>query len=331
MFLEHVFNGKNDIGRWLAMLVILIIATQVIGLIPFGVTIFINLMDNPDLMPDPENLLDLTAYDIPPISGLALMSIPFILGLVTLLLLMKPIHERPILSVFTGGSSFRWKRLLWGCGVWLLLISIYSVFTIAAGLQKIEVQFDPESFISLILVSLLLLPFQACFQEVFFRGYLLQGFAGIFLNRWAPLFITAILFGLMHYFNPEVKAFGLEVTLPLYIWFGIFFGLCTLMDDGIELALGAHTINSMFLSIFFTQDSNTTLTPALFNVTDHSRTIDLAGMLILSLIFIYLAKKQFAWPEWRYLLMKVEKPVADDQESEFQEYEEYDEYEDDNN
>ena len=60
----------------------------------------------------------------------------------------------------------------------------------------------------------------------------------------------------MHYFNPEVKAFGLAVILPLYIWFGIFFGLCTLMDDGIELALGAHTINSIFLSVFFTQESS---------------------------------------------------------------------------
>ena len=177
MFLENVFGGKNDFGRWLAMLVILIIGTQVIGLIPLGLKIFFNIMDNPDLMPDPENPLDLTAYDISPVSGLALLIIPFALGLAALLLLMKPIHERPMLSVLTGGSSFRWKRFLWGAVMWLLLITIYSVLTIATGLQKIELQFDPRTFISLVLVSVLLLPLQTGFQETFFRGYLMQGFA----------------------------------------------------------------------------------------------------------------------------------------------------------
>jgi hypothetical protein len=72
MFLENVFHGKNDAGRWIAMIVILIIVTQFIGLIPLGIKIFLNTNDNPDLMPDPDNLLDLTAYDISPVTGLAL-------------------------------------------------------------------------------------------------------------------------------------------------------------------------------------------------------------------------------------------------------------------
>ena len=327
MFLEKVFGGKNDIGRWIAMLVIIIIGTQIIGLIPLGMTIFLHLNDNPDLMPDPDNVMDLTAYDISPVSGLALMIIPFAVGLITILLLMKPIHERPVLSVITGGSTFRWKRFFWGGGVWLILMIIYSVFTIATGMQKVDLQFDPNTLIPLIIVSVLLLPLQTGFEETLFRGYLMQGFAKLFQNRWVPLLFTALLFGGLHYFNPEVNAFGLAVTMPQYIWFGIFFGLCTIMDDGLELAWGAHTINNIFLSIFFTQESSAIQTPALFNISDYSPLVDLFGLLILSLVFIYLAKKKFAWPEWKYLLAKIEIPVNEEENIES---ERYDEYKDDN-
>jgi uncharacterized protein len=330
MFLENVFRGKNDIGRWIAMLVILIIGTQIIGLIPLGIKIILNLGDNPDLVPNPENALDLSAYDISPVTGLVLMMIPFAVGLIALLALMKPIHERPMLSVLTGGPSFRWKRFFWGAGIWLILMIIYSVITIATGLQEIELQFDPKTLISLVVVSVLLLPLQTGFEETFFRGYLMQGFARIFHNRWVPLLFTAFLFGGLHYFNPEVKAFGLAVMMPQYVWFGIFFGLCTLMDDGLELAWGVHAVNNIFLSIFFTQESSAILTPALFNITYYNPVTDLIGLVILSLLFLYLASRRFAWPKWRQLAATVENPFKDEEESEFGDYALIDEYEDDN-
>lgn len=330
MFLENVFRGKNDVGRWIAMLIIILIGTQVIGLIPLGLTIFLHLNDYPDLLSDQDNPMDLTAYDISPVSGLALIIIPFAVGLITLLLLMKPIHERQMVSVITGSSAFRWKRFLWGSGVWLILMVLYSVFTISTGLQKVELQFDPSTLIPLIIVAVLLLPFQTGFEETLFRGYLMQGFAKLLQNRWAPILITAVLFGGLHYFNPEVKAFGLAVMMPQYIWFGIFFGLCTIMDDGIELAWGAHTINNIFLSIFFTQESSAIQTPALFNVSDYSQLVDLFGLLMLSLIFLWLARKKFAWNNWRYLFEKIEKPHIEDEQQEYGIFDEYDEYADDN-
>ena len=197
-------------------------------------------------------------------------------------------------------------------------------------MQKVELQFYPNTLIPLITVSLFLLPFQTGFEETLFRGYLMQGFAKYFQNRWVPLLLTSLLFGSLHYFNPEVKAFGLEVTMPQYIWFGIFLGLCTIMDDGLEIAWGVHTVNNIFLSIFFTRQDSAIQTPALFNITDYSPYIDLPGLLILSLIFIYIAKKRYAWPEWRFLLAKIESPVKDEEDNSFEEYEEYDEYENDN-
>ncbi|MCX6239927.1 MAG: CPBP family intramembrane metalloprotease [Bacteroidia bacterium] len=326
MFLEKVYEGKNDIGRWIAVIVILLIITQFVGGLPLGIMIFLKMSDNPDLEPDPENLMDLSAYDISPITGLALMIIPFALGLITLLLLMKPIHERPMLSVITGNSSFRWKKFFWGAGVWFLLLSAYTFFASVTGIQKIELQFDPSTIYALAVVSVLLLPFQTGFEEVLFRGYLMQGFAKIFKYRWIPLIISALIFGSLHFFNPEVKEYGALITMPQYIWFGVFFGICTLMEEGLELAWGVHAINNIFLSIFFTQDSSALQTPALYRITDFNPLFDLIALVILSVIFIFIARQKFKWPKWHYLLATIDKPdPTEDELSEFIE-DEYDEY-----
>jgi uncharacterized protein len=329
MFLEKVYGGKNDIGRWVAVIVILLIITQFVGGIPLGIMIFLKTSDDPDLVPNPENLMDLSAYDISPVTGLALMIIPFALGLITLLLLMKPVHERPLLSVITGNSSFRWKKFFWGAGLWLLLLSAYAAFASVTGIQKVKLQFDPSTFYTLAAVSLLLLPFQTGFEEVLFRGYLMQGFAKIFRYRWIPLIITSLIFGSLHFMNPEVKEYGAAIMIPQYIWFGVFFGICTLMDEGLELAWGVHAINNIFLSIFFTQDSSAIQTPALYRITDFNPLFDWIALFTLSIIFIFVARRKFKWPGWHYLLTTIDKP--DTTEEEFSGYieNEYDEYEED--
>jgi len=329
MFLERVYEGRNDIGRWVAVIVILIIVTQFVGGLPLGFMIYQKMSNNPDLEANPDNLSDLSAYEISPITGFVFMLIPFVLGLITLLLMMKPVHERPMLSVITGHSTFRWKRFFWGAGIWLILLTAYALIASLTGIQKNELQFDPSTFYTLILVSILFLTFQTGFEEVFFRGYLMQGFANKLKYRWIPLLITSLLFGALHLINPEVKEYGIAVMLPQYIWFGIFFGICTLMDEGIELAWGIHAINNIFLSIFFMQDSSSLQTPALYRITEFNPVFDLIALLILSVIFIFVARRKFKWPAWNYLLASIDQP--DRSEENYPDYMEDEYAEDDEN
>ena len=325
MFLEKVYEGKSDIGRWVAMIVILVVITQFVGGVPLGLLIFFKMSDNPDLELDPENLLNLSAYDISPLTGLVLMLVPFILGFITLMILMKPIHERPMLSVVTGSDSFRWKRFFWGAGVWFLLLAIYATLASVTGMQKIELQFKPATLLTLVAISVLLLPLQSGFEEVLFRGYLMQGFAKVFKYRLWPLLLTATIFGGLHFFNPEVREFGAEIVMPQYIWFGIFFGICTLLDDGLELAWGVHAMNNIFLSVFFTQDSSALQTPALYRITEFNPLFDLVALLLISVVFILIARRKFKWPQWRYLLAKMDTPEPTEDEMQFDEYDEYEE------
>ena len=326
MFLERSNEGKNDIGRWIAMILMVIVVTTIIGGIPLQVLIYLKMADNPDLLPNPDNSFDLSAYGIEPLTGYALMLIPFVMGLLSLFLLVKPIHERPLLSVLTGYSAFRWKRFFWGARIWFLLMVLYAVIATITGIQKIELQFNPSALIPLLLLSVALLPLQAGFEEVLFRGYLLQGFAQLFKYKWVTLLLTSLIFGGLHFFNPEVKEYGTLSVVPQYIWFGIVFGICTLMDEGLELAWGVHAMNNIFLAVFFTQDASALPTPALFRITAFNPLFDLIAFFSLSVLFIFLARRKFVWPEWGYLLERISKPEL--KEEEISDYLE-DEYDDD--
>ena len=313
MFFEQAFEGKNEISRWIAMILLVVLFTQIVGAIPVVVIIAIAMATNPDIEPNLENPMDLSVYGISQIEALALIIIPFAMGAVALYLFHHPIHKRCLLTMLTASPRFRWKRFFWGGGIWLVMMVVTSVLSVVAGYQDVELHFNPTVLVGLLLVSLLLLPLQTGFEEFFFRGYLMQGIGILARNRWAPLLITSLIFGLMHYFNPEVSEYGAAVMLPQYIWFGLFFGICTLMDEGIELAWGAHAVNNIFLSVFFTQDSSALQTPALFTISETNPLVDFAGLVVMSILFIGLAARHFDWPGWRFLFSRITPPPTDEE------------------
>ena len=75
----------------------------------------------------------------------------------------------------------------------------------------------------------------------------------LFRTNFTPLFITSLAFGLMHLSNPEVDKLG-YVIMIYYIGTGFFLGILTLMDDGLELALGFHAANNLFIALLVTAD-----------------------------------------------------------------------------
>jgi membrane protease YdiL (CAAX protease family) len=231
-----------------------------------------------------------------------------------------------VLSVLTGKNSFQWKKLFWGAGVWFLLMTAYAIIATATGMQKIELQFNPSTLILLAMASILLIPLQAGFEEVLFRGYLMQGIAKLLKYKWTPLLVTSLIFAALHYTNPEVKEYGAMIALPQYLWFGIFLGICVIMDDGLELAWGVHAMNNIFLSLFFTQNSSALQTPALYRITAFNPLFDLIAFFTLSILFIYIARQKYHWPGWDYLWTKINIPVNDEADTAYNHEDEYDEY-----
>ena len=96
-----------------------------------------------------------------------------------------------------------------------------------------------------------------------FSGYLMQGFAGLTKSRFLSLALTSIIFGSLHAFNPEIEKLGYGL-MAYYIGTGFFFGIMSLMDEGIELAIGFHVANNLITAILVTADWTAFQTESLY-------------------------------------------------------------------
>lgn len=133
----------------------------------------------------------------------------------------------------------------------------------------------------------------------------MQGFTVLVRNRFFPLIMTSVLFGLMHVLNPEVKEFGFFTMMPQYILFGIIFGIITIMDDGIEAAMGAHAANNAFLCIMVTHKSSTLQAPAVYEQISIQPWLEFGAMLIMGLLIIFILKVIFKWKGFSFLFSNV--------------------------
>ncbi len=306
--LESVFTGKNNLWRYILMIAVVIIATNTIGGLPFLIAYAVKLLSNTaGLSQAAETPFNINALGIDPIISLAMLIFPFIIGLLAFALLMKPLHNKTLKNVINGTARIRWDRFFISASVWLLLAALYLLVIIKVNPENFLISNKSKSIIILAIVSIILIPFQAGLEEILFRGYFMQGFAVIFKNRWFPLVMSSLLFGLLHSFNPEVKAFGFLVMMPQYILFGLLFGLITIFDDGIEAAMGAHTANNIFLCIFITNKSASLQTPALFEQLIINPLTDFISLLLMGLIFIFILAKLFGWANYSILFEKIKK------------------------
>lgn len=296
MFFESALSGKNAFWRYLVMFIVVFAVTNTIGALPLVIVIVMKSLGNPEVLDtDTENLMDLSTYGIDTNTGLVLMIFPFIVGLICLFLLMKPLHRRGFKSLFNGGGSIRWNKFLLSALVWMLLMAVYLYVSIRQNPGNFTLNNTSRTLIWLVIIAVMLIPFQTSFEELLFRGYLMQGAGAWFRNKWMPLLITAIFFGLMHSFNPEIKEYGFWTMMPQYVIYGLVFGFITILDDGIEIAMGAHAANNVFLSIFVTQKSSALQTAAIYEQQQVYPWNDFISLLVVSLIFIAIMWILYRW------------------------------------
>jgi membrane protease YdiL (CAAX protease family) len=248
---------------------------------------------------------DLSVIGLSQNTGFVMMLFPFIAGLITFILLIKPLNNRTLRITINGSGGIRWNRFFISGTVWLILSALYLMLYLKLDPSNFSINNKTSSLILISIVSVLFIPFQAAFEEVLFRGYLMQGFAALVKNRWFPVIITSILFGLMHGFNPEIKEFGFFTMMPQYITFGLIFGIITILDDGIEAAMGAHTANNIFLCIMVTNRSSALQTHALYEQFNIHPWTEFLALVITGLIFVLILKIIFKWDKFSLLFERI--------------------------
>lgn len=295
-FLERAFDGQNQFWKYLLVILIVFFAAQFVGALPLLVVMISKVVQSGGaVMPNLENPMDLAHMGINSNLGLFLMIIPFLISLIVLVLLVKAFHRRTLSEIINGRKKIRWSRFLWGAGVWAIITAVYLIVDYLLAPDNFTIQFNLGSFVVLVLISVLFIPFQASFEEILFRGYLAQGLGVWTKSRWWVLLITSLLFALMHSANPEVKEFGFLLSMSQYLTFGLIFGLISILDDGVELAMGVHSANNVLLSIFVTHKASALQTEALLVQSEIFPVKDALTLLLMGIICVAFFAMKYKW------------------------------------
>lgn len=309
--LERALDGQNQFWKYLLNFAAGFAASNIIGAIPLGSVIAYKIATSGGtITPNPHNAMDLSVYGISQNLGFILLMIPFVLAFITTIYLFKPLHKRLLAEVINGTKQIRWKRYFTALGIWFIIGLLYLTVDYALNSTNYKLQFDATKLIPLVLLSLLFIPIQTAYEELLFRGYFTQGIAACSKNRWVAIIIPALLFGLMHSFNPEVKEYGFWATMPQYVIFGLLFGLMTILDDGIELAMGAHAANNIFSCLFVTNAASALQTPAVFNQLNINPTKETLVLSIMGILSIIIFSRVYKW-NFAVLSKKIEMEIPE--------------------
>ena len=302
--LNYAFDGKNQLWRYIVLFILAFVIANTVGVIPLVILIMVAALKSGGMGRHPENMMDFTAYGIDPNVGLAAILFSFLAALIGFALLLKPFHKRTLTGTINGTDNIRWERIFTGFGIWAVFSFISVAITYLYAGDAMKFQFRLASFVPLFFISLLFIPFQTSFEEITIRGYLMQGAATHTHSRIWALIITSLIFGLLHSFNPEVKEYGFFASMPQYMGFGAAFALITLLDDGVELAMGMHAANNFFSAILLTNKHSAFVTPAIFETEKVNVLVETVSLFIFAAITIFILSKKYRW-NWRILTQPV--------------------------
>ena len=231
--------------------------------------------------------------------ALFLILLPFAVVLPFIYLVVTRLHQRSFISLITPRDRVDYNKILFSFFLWGTVSALMVIFDYIMSPEDYVWNFKPLTFLILLLISVVMIPLQTSMEELIFRGYLMQGFGVLFKNRLMPLLITSILFGLLHIWNPEIDKLGIHL-IWYYIGTGLFLGVITLMDEGLELALGFHAANNLVTALLVTASWTAFQTESL--LIDNSE--PLLGMeLFITLVVIYpllaiIFAKKYKWKNW---------------------------------
>ncbi|NCO62629.1 MAG: CPBP family intramembrane metalloprotease [Flavobacteriales bacterium] len=299
MYISQAFNVLHEWWRYLIGLILIIIAVF-IGQIPFTAVVILKAMSNGDSLfkLDEQKMMTL----LEPNLNLFLMLLSFAIGLVGILLVVKLLHNQSFTQLTTSRKKIDWKRFWFIFMLWGMVSSSFVMIDYAISPEDYVLNFQWQSFIILFVIAVLLVPLQTSFEEYLFRGYLMQGIGVILKNKWAPLLITSVTFGMLHIANPEVDKLG-NIILVYYIGTGLFLGIMTLMDDGLELSLGFHAANNLFTALLVTADWTAFQTHSILkDMSDPTKAgfvdIFMPVFVVFPIILLILSRK-YKWTNWK--------------------------------
>lgn len=292
-YLDVARQGRNNWWRYLLGILFIIFLWIVVGSIVSLIvaSIFVTLqfgqsgLDSEALQQQFQSQL-LLFLKTPSVAAYVTVNIPFVFFALAILLVIILLHQRSFFTLISADQSVNFKRLLRGFWVWFLISTILIPVDYLLNSQNYVFSFNPAQWFLLLPLALILTPLQTSAEEVFFRGYLLQGLGLLTRQRFVLIIVSSLLFAVPHFANPEMQRGAVWLAL-LYFAFGVFLTVITLKDNRLELALGVHAANNLRFLFISTKDSALPA-PAIWILKEPGDPrLDLVVFLIQSAIFYY--------------------------------------------
>jgi membrane protease YdiL (CAAX protease family) len=264
-YLDLSLQGRNEWWRYLLGAVTIAFFWMVLGYAPYA-------------------LLGRAGLAVPPFDFIA-VNLSIFMMLAGLAVAVKLIHRRPLLSLVNSGTSIDWARAARAAVAWAVLMAAVVAVEHALYPGRYYLSFNPDRFFVYFGLVLLLTPLQCLAEELVFRGYALQGL-GLLTRR--PLVIAAVsslIFTAPHLLNPEVHEHGAAIMAANYFAIGMLLATVTLRDGRLEIAIGVHAVNNVFLALLANYEGSALATESIFTARELDPVFSLVTLVIGAAVF----------------------------------------------
>jgi membrane protease YdiL (CAAX protease family) len=296
MFIEQGIHSENRFWKYLVGSILIILAST-IGQIPLlGAVLAKSFTDGNGFPTDSNELMKVLDSNL----TLFLIMLSFAFAIGGIYLVVKYLHRQSLLSIISTRRKMDWNRFWFSFLLWSVFTVVSTILMFLMTPKDFVLNFQPIPFLILFVVATIMIPIQTTCEELVFRGYLMQGFGNLALNKWFPLVMTSVIFGTMHIFNPEVDKMG-YVILVYYIGTGFLLGIMTLMDEGMELSLGFHAANNLIGALLVTSDWSVFQTNSILkDVSIPTAGFDVIfPVIIVYPLLLFTFSKKYKWQDWK--------------------------------
>jgi membrane protease YdiL (CAAX protease family) len=278
--------GRNEWWRYVLGVGLIVLATLFVGGVPLAVAVIYVTADGKPATDF--NRANGALIGVNPALSLAVTLFPFVVAVCAILIVARLIHGRPAASLVAPGRPIRWGRAARGFAAWFVVGAVISLVEANLFPGRYSLTLDPGRLLPFAVVAVLLFPIQSSSEELFFRGYLLQGLALLTRSRLLLVVVTGLIFAGLHIENPEVGA-EFWLVMGFYFVFGVALALITLRDNGLELALGIHAANNLFTALIANFKGSAVESPSIFTASGFTPWYSLAstgiGLAVIYVLF----------------------------------------------
>jgi CAAX protease family protein len=118
-----------------------------------------------------------------------------------------------------------------------------------------------------------------------FRGYAMQGLGQLTRRPALVAVASSVVFMAPHLLNPEVHEHGVLIMAANYFAIGMLLATITLRDGRLELAIGLHAVNNVFLALVANYEGSALTTESIFTARELDPVYSLVTIVIGAVAF----------------------------------------------